>query len=94
MDKNYQPAAVEPRIYGQWEERGTFGCGHTRISERDGKSYSIVIPPPNITGSLHMGHALNNTLQDILARFSEAIDRGLWHPRRNDISDRLKGQIR
>ena len=81
MDKNYQPAAVEPRIYAEWEDRGTFGCGHTRISERDGKSYSIVIPPPNITGSLHMGHALNNTLQDILARFERLRGKDvLWQP--------------
>ncbi len=81
MDKNYQPAAVEPRIYAQWEENGSFGCGHTRISERDGKSYSIVIPPPNITGSLHMGHALNNTLQDILARFERLRGKDvLWQP--------------
>ena len=81
MDKNYQPAAVEPRIYAEWEDRGTFGCGHTRIGERDGKSYSIVIPPPNITGSLHMGHALNNTLQDILARFERLRGKDvLWQP--------------
>jgi len=81
MDKTYQPDAVEARIYGQWEENGSFGCGHTRNGESNGESYSIVIPPPNVTGSLHMGHALNNTLQDILARFERLRGKDvLWQP--------------
>ena len=81
MDKTYQPDAVEARIYEQWEENGSFGCGHTRSGESNGESYSIVIPPPNVTGSLHMGHALNNTLQDILARFERLRGKDvLWQP--------------
>ena len=79
--KTYQPDAVEARIYAQWEENGSFGCGHTRSAEAKNASYSIVIPPPNVTGSLHMGHALNNTLQDILARFERLRGRDvLWQP--------------
>ena len=81
MQKTYQPEAVEARIYAQWEENGSFGCGHTRSAEATNASYSIVIPPPNVTGSLHMGHALNNTLQDILARFERLRGRDvLWQP--------------
>ena len=81
MQKTYQPDAVEARIYAQWEENGSFGCGHTRSAETKNASYSIVIPPPNVTGSLHMGHALNNTLQDILARFERLRGRDvLWQP--------------
>ena len=81
MQKTYQPDAVEARIYAQWEENGSFGCGHTRSAETTNASYSIVIPPPNVTGSLHMGHALNNTLQDILARFERLRGRDvLWQP--------------
>ena len=81
MQKTYQPDAVEARIYAQWEENGSFGCGHTRNAETTNASYSIVIPPPNVTGSLHMGHALNNTLQDILARFERLRGRDvLWQP--------------
>ena len=67
IDKNYQPAEVEGRIYKAWEQAGAFkACRPERASA---KPYSIVIPPPNVTGSLHMGHALNNTLQDVLVRF-------------------------
>src|SRR5512139_2205908 len=79
IDKTYQPSEVEGRIYRTWEEAGAFRAGQ---SERAGaKPYSIVIPPPNITGSLHMGHALNNTLQDILCRFERMRGRDvLWQP--------------
>ena len=81
MDKTYRPADVEGRIYDEWEENGAFACGHTRTGEASGESYSIVIPPPNVTGSLHMGHALNNTLQDILARFERMRGKDvLWQP--------------
>ena len=61
----YDPASVEARWYGFWEERGYF----TPTPPRPGRPYAIVIPPPNVTGSLHMGHALNITLQDILIRY-------------------------
>jgi valyl-tRNA synthetase len=60
----YEPAAVEARWYPEWEQRGYFRAD----PERPGKPYCIVIPPPNVTGSLHLGHALVNTLQDILIR--------------------------
>ena len=64
MDNRFDPAAVEARIAAQWEEAGAFRAG--RPERAGAETYSIVIPPPNVTGSLHMGHALNNPLQDIL----------------------------
>lgn len=67
IDKTYQPSDVEPRISGAWEQALAFRAG--RPDRADADPYCIVIPPPNVTGSLHMGHALNNTLQDILCRF-------------------------
>jgi valyl-tRNA synthetase len=79
IDKTYQPSAVEGRIYAKWEEAGAFRAG--RPERRDAKPYCIVIPPPNVTGSLHMGHALNNTLQDVLVRFERMRGRDvLWQP--------------
>ncbi len=83
LDKTYQPQAIEDAIYGTWEKAGAFAAGATaRAGVRsDGKPYAIVIPPPNVTGSLHMGHALNNTLQDILVRFERMRGRDvLWQP--------------
>jgi valyl-tRNA synthetase len=79
IEKTYQPAEVEARIYATWESAGAFRCGRP---ERVGaRPYCIVIPPPNVTGTLHMGHALNNTLQDILARFERMRGRDvLWQP--------------
>jgi valyl-tRNA synthetase len=67
LEKHYQPNEVEDRIYQAWLEAGAFDSG--RPERQDAEPYCIVIPPPNVTGSLHMGHALNNTLQDILCRF-------------------------
>ncbi|MCR5141485.1 MAG: valine--tRNA ligase [Ruminococcus sp.] len=64
LDKAYKPADFEDRIYKMWEDNG---CFHAQI-DREKTPYTIVIPPPNITGQLHMGHALDNTLQDILIR--------------------------
>jgi valyl-tRNA synthetase len=79
IGKTYQPSAVEGRIYAKWEEAGAFRCG--RPERRDARPYCIVIPPPNVTGSLHMGHALNNTLQDVLVRFERMRGRDvLWQP--------------
>src|SRR5437763_293393 len=79
IGKTYQPSAVEGRIYAQWEETGAFRCG--RPERRGTRPYCIVIPPPNVTGLLHMGHALNNTLQDVLARFERMRGRDvLWQP--------------
>jgi valyl-tRNA synthetase len=79
IDKTYQPSEVERRIYAAWEEAGAFRCG--RPERRGAEPYCIVIPPPNVTGSLHMGHALNNTLQDVLVRFQRMRGRDvLWQP--------------
>ena len=79
IDKSFQPSDVEGRIYALWEEAGAFRAG--RPERREAQPYCIVIPPPNVTGSLHMGHALNNTLQDILARFERMRGRDvLWQP--------------
>src|SRR5262249_20815725 len=67
IEKTYTPAEIETRIAAAWEEARAFKAG--RATRPGAKPYCIVIPPPNVTGSLHMGHALNNTLQDILCRF-------------------------
>src|SRR5258708_33252978 len=65
LEKSFNPRDVEGRVYAQWEASGAFRAGN-----RPGaKPFCMVIPPPNITGRLHIGHALNNTLQDALARF-------------------------
>jgi valyl-tRNA synthetase len=79
LEKTYEAATVEPRIYDAWEKAGAFRAGAG--AKTGAEAYSIVIPPPNVTGSLHIGHALNNTLQDILVRFHRM--RGhdvLWQP--------------
>ena len=79
IEKNYQPADIESRMSRLWEESGAFKAG--RPERREAKPFTIVIPPPNVTGSLHMGHALNNTLQDILCRFERMRGRDvLWQP--------------
>ncbi len=79
LDKTYQPAEIEPRIHADWEEAQAFRAG--RAERKDAKPYCIVIPPPNVTGSLHMGHALNNTLQDVLCRFERMRGKDvLWQP--------------
>ena len=65
LDKLYDPQQVEDRIYDFWVDKRYF---HAEVDETK-KPYTIVIPPPNITGQLHMGHALDNTLQDILIRY-------------------------
>ena len=83
LDKNYNPAEIEARHYKAWEESGVFGSALTRAPNEKphGDPYTIVIPPPNVTGSLHMGHALNNTLQDILIRYHRMRGRDvLWQP--------------
>ncbi len=67
MEKQYQPEKYEQEIYQLWEKSGFFNPDNLPGERKD--NYSIVIPPPNITGSLHIGHALNNTIQDILIRF-------------------------
>ncbi|MEK6603734.1 MAG: valine--tRNA ligase, partial [Nitrospirota bacterium] len=77
MEKSYDPKQVETRWYRTWSERGYFHAS----TAAEGRPYVIVIPPPNITGSLHMGHALNNTIQDILVRWRRMQGRNaLWVP--------------
>jgi valyl-tRNA synthetase len=79
MDKTFDFAAVEARIAAYWEAQGAFRSG--RPERADAEPYCIVIPPPNVTGNLHMGHALNNTLQDILCRYWRMKGRDvLWQP--------------
>ena len=76
LDKTYSHKPVEAKWYQHWTESGA-----SKPSEGDGPYYSMVIPPPNVTGSLHMGHALNNTLQDILCRYKRMDGfRVLWIP--------------
>ncbi|MEE2867330.1 MAG: valine--tRNA ligase [Pseudomonadota bacterium] len=79
LDKTYDAASVEPRIYETWEKAEAFKAGAG--AKEGAASFSIVIPPPNVNGSLHMGHALNNTLQDILIRWKrmQGFDT-LWQP--------------
>ena len=77
LEKTYDPTDIEQRIYETWEASGAFRAGQ----RPDAEPFTIVIPPPNVTGSLHMGHALNNTIQDILARFERMRGRDvLWQP--------------
>ena len=79
LDKTYQPQTIEGEIYAAWEKADAFAAG--RPERAAAKPFAIVIPPPNVTGSLHMGHALNNTLQDVLLRFERMRGRDvLWQP--------------
>ena len=79
LEKTYQPAEIEPRIRAEWERADAFKAG--RPDRANAQPYCIVIPPPNVTGSLHMGHALNNTLQDVLCRFERLRGKDvLWQP--------------
>src|SRR5215475_9748353 len=77
LDKTYDPQEIEARLYPEWEQSGAF-----RAHPQSGKPpYCIVIPPPNVTGSLHLGHALDNTLQDVLIRWRRMKgDDALWQP--------------
>ena len=77
QEKYYSPNSVEAKIYKDWEDEGAFVAPEKASTN----NYSIVIPPPNVTGNLHMGHALNNTLQDILVRFNRLKGKDvLWQP--------------
>jgi valyl-tRNA synthetase len=79
LEKTYQPADIEARIAAAWTDAEAFRAG--RPDRVSAPGYSIVIPPPNVTGSLHLGHALNNTLQDILCRFERMRGKDvLWQP--------------
>ncbi|MEO0328880.1 MAG: valine--tRNA ligase [Pseudomonadota bacterium] len=79
LEKTYEAGNVEPRIAKKWDDANAFAAGSGAPDGAD--PYCIVIPPPNVTGSLHMGHALNNTLQDILIRFERMRGKDvLWQP--------------
>ncbi|MFT5774538.1 valine--tRNA ligase [Hyphomonas sp.] len=77
LDQRFDPAEAETRLYKAWEDSGCFKPS----GDTSAQAYSIVIPPPNVTGVLHMGHALNNTLQDVLVRFERMRGKNvLWQP--------------
>ena len=77
LDKHFDPAACEGRIYRQWEESGAFAADPSRAAA----PYTIMMPPPNVTGTLHIGHALTNVLQDIFIRYRRMQGRDvLWQP--------------
>ena len=77
LAKTYDPKDFEDRIYEMWESNGAF---HAEV-DPDKKPFTIVMPPPNITGQLHMGHALDQTLQDVLTRFKRLQGySALWLP--------------
>lgn len=77
LAKNYDPKDFEERIYQQWQDNGFF---KSEVN-KDKKPFTIVMPPPNITGQLHMGHALDDTLQDILIRWKRMDGyEALWIP--------------
>jgi valyl-tRNA synthetase len=79
LEKTYEPAAVEGRIYDAWLDAKAFAAGAG--AKPGAETFTIVIPPPNVTGSLHIGHALNNTIQDILVRFNRMLKKDvLWQP--------------
>ena len=77
LEKTYDPSQIEDRLYRKWEEKKYF---HAEV-DRSKKPFTIVMPPPNVTGQLHMGHALDNTMQDILIRFKRMQGySALWQP--------------
>ena len=77
LGKTYRPEQVEAKHYRRWVDAGAFACG----AKPEARPFTIVIPPPNVTGSLHMGHALNTTLQDVLVRMARMRGRdALWQP--------------
>lgn len=77
IEKNYDPAATEAKLYKKWEKAGAFACD----TQSNADSYCIMMPPPNVTGSLHMGHGLTFTLQDVLIRYQRMKGRDtLWQP--------------
>ena len=75
MDKSYRPKDIEQRHYARWEDNGWFA------PSGNGEPYCIVIPPPNVTGTLHMGHAFQDTIMDALTRYHRMMGRNtLWQP--------------
>ncbi|MEZ5912425.1 MAG: class I tRNA ligase family protein [Paracoccaceae bacterium] len=91
MEKTFNAAEAEQRLYAAWERSGAFRAGAN--ASRD-ETFCIMIPPPNVTGSLHMGHAFNNTLQDILVRWHRM--RGfdtLWQPGQDHAASRPRWSL-
>jgi len=84
FSKPYNPAETEDAIYTKWEESGYFNpdiCIQKGVTDKDAEHFSIVLPPPNVTGTLHLGHALENSLQDTFVRFHRMLgERTLWVP--------------
>ncbi len=79
LEKNYDAASIERRVAKRWEARGAFEAGVE--SKSDAEPFCVMLPPPNVTGSLHMGHALNTTIQDIVVRFQRMRGKNvLWQP--------------
>jgi len=75
MEKSYQPEAIERRWYKVWEEKGYFSPSQSE------QPYCIMLPPPNVTGNLHMGHAFQDTIMDVLSRFHRMQGESvLWQP--------------
>ena len=90
LDKKYNPADFEDKIYSEWEIKGYFKPS----GDTDRPSFSIVMPPPNITGQLHMGHALDNTMQDILTRYKRMCGfNTLWLPGTDHASIATEARI-
>ena len=84
FNKPYNPKAVEEKIYKKWEDSGYFSPDNlpaNKLTKLKAKSYCVCLPPPNVTGNLHMGHALNSTIQDILIRYKRMKGfKVLWIP--------------
>ena len=98
LPTTYNPKDIETRLYKKWEDSGYF---HAEVPDNPSapnapKPFTIVIPPPNITGQLHMGHALDNTMQDILIRYKRMQGfNALWQPGTDHaaISERTAGRL-
>ena len=81
LEKTYNPADIEDRLYQKWLDNKYFHADAERGRREGKKPFTIVMPPPNITGQLHMGHALDNTMQDILIRYKRMQGyEALWQP--------------
>ena len=90
LEKNYNPSEIEQKLYDKWEEKKYF---HAEVN-RDKKPFTIVMPPPNITGQLHMGHALDNTMQDIIIRYKRMAGfEALWLPGTDHASIATEAKI-
>jgi len=79
LSARYDPKQVEKKTYDNWEKKGYFNPD--RLNQKSKKAFSVVLPPPNVTGTLHMGHALNITIQDALVRYHRMKgDVAVWVP--------------